>query len=78
MFEQFLYDVVDWIQILFQMMDSIILLPAGDLVDSDLSLFDVYVDFMVIVAVVQLIFGLRTDIDFETDSDMSGFYWDDD
>ena len=78
MFEQFLYDVVDWIQTLFQMMDSIILLPAGELVDSDLSLFDVYVDFMVIVAVVQLIFGLRTDIDFETDSDMSSFYWDDD
>lgn len=78
MFEQFLYDVVDWIQTLFQMMDSIILLPAGELVESDLSLFDVYVDFMVIVAVVQLIFGLRTDIDFETDSDMSSFYWDDD
>ena len=49
MFEQFLYDIVDWIQTLFQMMDSIILLPAGELVDSDLSLFDVYVDFMVIV-----------------------------
>lgn len=78
MFEQFLYDIVDWIQTLFQMMDSIILLPAGELVDSDLSLFDVYVDFMVIVAVVQLIFGLRTDIEFETDSDMSSFYWDDD
>lgn len=66
MIENLLYNIVEWIGKVYEMMDGIVLIYAGDLSESDISLFDVFVSLTAIAAIIHLIF------------DMDGTDWDDD
>ena len=55
----FLIHIVEWIALLFEYMDDIIIFSAGDLFEYDISLLDVSFSIMIVFAVVRLIFDVN-------------------
>lgn len=52
----FLIQIIEWIVLLFEYMDDIIVFSAGGLFDYDISLLDISFSAVVVFAVLQLIF----------------------
>lgn len=59
MIESFIFDIIDWIVNLFQLMDDIIVISAGNLSSFDISLFDVSISLAVVGAIIHVIFSSR-------------------
>lgn len=77
MFEDFLRELVHWIMQFYNIMDGIVLIKAGNLTETDITLFDVYVDFAVIVAIVHVLFSFEGGPEWET-YPANEYEWDDD
>ena len=77
MFADFLSQLVQWIMKFYNIMDGIVLIEAGELTETDITLFDVYVDFAVVVAIVHVLFSFGGGPEWET-YPANEFDWDDD